>query len=88
MHRNNIQSIRMLRPSIAIAAVALSLQCHAQQRDHPNPAQCEQVRSAVAQYGLQAARKNARAQYGLTLADVHKVELECGIKGRIHRGRK
>ena len=78
----------MLRPSIAIAAVALSLQCHAQQMDHPNAAQCEQVRSAVAQYGLQAARKNAREQYGLTLADVRKVELECGIKDGIHRGRR
>ena len=78
----------MLRLSIAIAAAMFCLQCHAQQQDHPNPTQCEQVRSAVAQYGLQAARENAHEQYGLSPANVHKVELECGIKGRTRRGRK
>jgi len=77
----------MLKPLVAIAAVMLCIQCQAQQQDHPNQAQCEQVRSAVAQYGLPAARKNAREQYGLSPADVQKVELECGINGRIHRAR-
>ena len=78
----------MLRPIVAICAAMFCLQCYAQQQDHPNPAQCEQVRSAVAQYGLQAARQNAREQYGLTPADIHKVELECGINGRSRRDRK
>lgn len=78
----------MLRPSIAIAAAMFCLRCYAQQQNHPNPAQCEQVRSAVAQYGLRAARQNAHEQYGLSLADINKVESECGIKDRISRGRK
>jgi len=78
----------MLKLSMAIAVVVLTSHCYAQQQNHPNPAQCEQVRSAVAQYGLQAARKNAQEQYGLTLADIHKIELECGIKGRVRQGRR
>ena len=86
--RTSIKDSRMLRPSIAMAIAMLSIPCFAQQQSHPNPAQCEQVRSAVAQYGLQAARKNAHEQYGLTLSDVHKVELECGIKDTIQRGRR
>lgn len=74
-----------------IAAVAtLSAQSHAQQpmqqqmqqQGGPDAGQCEQVRAAVAEHGLQAARKHAMENYGLTLADLHRVEQDCRIDGR------
>ena len=63
--------------AIAILLVLLSIECHAQ--GGPNPGQCEQVRSAIQQYGLQAARKHAMANYNLTLADLRNIEQGCGI---------
>ena len=69
----------MNKISIAIALALLSTVCHAQ--TGPNPGQCEQVRSAISQYGLQAARKHAMANYGLSLNDVRRIEQECGIGG-------
>jgi len=69
----------MHRFSIIAVAAVLSTQCHAQ--GGPNAGQCEQVRSAIAQYGLQAARKHAMANYNLSSADVRRVEQECGIGG-------
>ena len=67
---------------IAIAAVLglLSTQCHAQ--GGPSTGQCEQVRSAIAQYGLEAARKHAMANHGLSHADVRSIEQSCGIGQR------
>lgn len=69
-------------PIIAVLAV-LSTQCYAQ--GGPNPGQCEQIRDAISQYGLQAARKHAMANYGLSAADLRRVEQECGIGGRSRR---
>ena len=66
--------------AIAIALVLLSIECHAQ--GGPNPGQCEQIRSAIQQYGLQNARKHAMANYNLTLADVRNIEQSCGIGDR------
>ena len=66
--------------AIAIVLVLLSIECHAQ--GGPNPGQCEQVRSAIQQYGLQNARKHAMANYNLTLADVRNIEQSCGIGDR------
>jgi hypothetical protein len=57
----------------------LSIECHAQTT--PDPGQCEQVRSAIAQYGLEAARKHAMANYGLSAADLRNIEQGCGIGG-------
>jgi hypothetical protein len=71
---------------VAVVAV-LSTQCHAQQGG-PNPGQCEQVRSAIAQYGLQAARQHAMANYNLSAADLRRVEQECGIGNRSRRTNK
>jgi len=66
--------------AIAIMLVLLSVECHAQgMGGGPNPGQCEQVRSAIQQYGLQAARKHAMANYSLTLVDVRNIEQQCGI---------
>jgi len=66
---------------VAAAVIAvLSTQCHAQ--GGPNPGQCEQVRAAIEQHGLQAARKHAMANYNLSAADVRRVEQECGIGGK------
>ena len=71
--------------AIAIALVLLSIECHAQ--GGPNPGQCEQIRSAIQQYGLQNARKHAMANYNLTLADLRNIEQNCGIGDR-DRGRR
>jgi hypothetical protein len=71
--------------AIAIALVLLSIECHAQ--GGPNPGQCEQVRSAIQQHGLQNARKHAMANYNLTLADLRNIEQSCGIGDR-DRGRR
>ena len=67
----------MHRISIAIVVALLSTECYAQ--GGPTGGQCDQVRSAISQYGLQAARKHAMANYNLTLADVLRIEQECGI---------
>ena len=66
--------------TIAIMLVLPSIECHAQTT--PNPGQCEQVRAAVQQHGLQAARKHAMENYGLSLADLRNIEQGCGIGGR------
>ena len=66
--------------AIAIMLVLLSIECHAQ--GGPNPGQCEQVRAAIQQHGLQAARKHAMANHGLTHADLRNIEQTCGIGDR------
>jgi hypothetical protein len=76
----------MHRILIAAVIAVLSTQCHAQ--GGPDPGQCEQVRSAIAQYGLQAARQHAMANYNLSAADLRKVEQECGIGNRSRRTKK
>ena len=74
-----------MRRILIVAVVAvLSTQCHAQQGG-PNPGQCEQVRAAIEQHGLQAARKHAMANYNLSAADLRRVEQECGIGNRGRR---
>lgn len=73
--------------AIAIMLVLLSIECHAQ--SGPSPGQCDQVRAAVAQHGLQNARKHAMENYALTLADLRNIEQNCGIGDRDrHRGRR
>ena len=71
--------------AIAIMLVLLSIDCHAQ--SGPSSGQCDQVRAAVAQHGLQNARKHAMENYGLTLADLRNIEQSCGIGDR-DRGRR
>ena len=66
--------------AIAIVLVLLSIECHAQ--GGPNPGQCEQIRAAIEQHGLQNARKHAMANHGLTHADVRNIEQTCGIGDR------
>jgi|SwirhisoilCB2_FD_contig_51_9159104_length_435_multi_1_in_0_out_0_1 hypothetical protein len=70
----------MHKLSIIAALVVLSTQCLAQ--GGPNGGQCEQVRAAVVQYGLQAARRNAMQNYGLAPADLRRIEQECGVGNR------
>ena len=64
-------------------AAAVSTQCYAQ--GGPNADQCEQVRTAIAQHGVQAARKHAMENYGLTVADLRRIEQDCGIDNRPRR---
>ena len=73
----------MHRISIIAVVALLSTECHAQ--SGPNPGQCDQVRAAIAQHGLQAARKHAMDNYGLTIADVRRIEQDCGIGNRGRR---
>jgi ribosomal protein S9 len=77
MHRISIMVV-----AVAVAAV-LSTESYAQ--GGPNAGQCEQVRAAIAQHGLQAARKHAMENYGLSLADIRRIEQECGIDNRGRR---
>jgi hypothetical protein len=70
----------MRRIAIAIVLVPLSIECHAQ--GGPSPGQCDQVRAAIEQHGLQNARKHAMANYNLTLADLRNIEQSCGIGDR------
>ena len=73
--------------AIAIMLVLLSIECHAQ--SGPSPGQCDQVRAAIAQHGLQNARKHAMENHGLTLADLRNIEQSCGIGDRDRdRGRR
>ena len=70
---------------VAVAAV-LSTPCFAQfgpnpGQNGPDPGQCEQVRGAIQQYGLEAARKHAMANYNLSATDVRRVEQQCGVGG-------
>ena len=75
----------MRRIAVAIVLVLLSIECHAQ--SGPSGDQCDQVRAAVAQHGLQNARKHAMENYGLSLADLRNIEQSCGIRDR-DRGRR
>ena len=72
--------------AIAILPVLLSIECQAQ--SGPSPGQCDQVRAAVTQHGLQNARKHAMENYGLTLADLRTIEQSCGIGDRVRRAKR
>ena len=73
----------MRQIAVAVVLTLLSIECHAQ--SGPSSGQCDQVRSAITQYGLQNARKHAMENYGLTLVDLRNIEQSCGI-GERHRG--
>jgi hypothetical protein len=72
--------------AIAIVLALLSTHCHAQSA--PNAGQCDQVRAAIAQHGLQAARKHAAENHGLSQADLRTIEQSCGIGGRAKRAKR
>jgi hypothetical protein len=72
--------------AIAVLLTLLSIECHAQ--NGPSNGQCDQVRAAIAQYGLQAARKHARENYGLTQVDLRTIEQGCGIGHRDRRAKR
>jgi len=72
--------------AIAIVFTLFSIECHAQ--GGPSTGQCDQIRAAIAQYGLQAARKHAMANYGLSAANLRTIEQGCGIGGRSRRDRR
>jgi hypothetical protein len=76
----------MRRIGIAIVLSMLSIECHAQ--SGPSNGQCDQIRAAIAQYGLQAARKHAMANYGLSQTDLRTLEQSCGIGNRSRRGKR
>ena len=72
--------------SVMAFVAMLSTPCLAQ--DGPDGGQCEQVRAAVEQYGLQAARRHATENYGLTPADLRRVEQDCGVDKRKGHAKK
>jgi hypothetical protein len=76
----------MRRIAVAVVLMLLSIECHAQ--SGPSAGQCDQVRAAIAQHGLQNTRKHAMANYGLTLVDLRNIEQTCGIGERDRGGRR
>jgi hypothetical protein len=75
----------MRKTAIAVLAL-LAIQSLAQ--GTPNAGQCDQVRAAIAQHGLQAARKHAAEHHGLRRADVRSIEQSCGIDAGAERTNK
>jgi hypothetical protein len=71
---------KMRSIAVSIVLVLLSIECFAQ--GGPSAGQCDQVRAAIAQHGLQNARKHAMENYGLTLVDLRNIEQSCGIADR------
>ena len=53
-----------MRKLLAIAGLVLLVTDYSLAQSGPDPAQCEQVRQAVAQYGYKEARRHAMANYG------------------------
>jgi hypothetical protein len=49
---------------LPVAALVLLMTDYSLAQSGPDPAQCEQIRQAVAQYGYSAARRHAMANYG------------------------
>ena len=80
------RSDEMRGVAIAIVLALLSTPCHAQ--SGPSADQCEQVRAAIAQHGLQAARQHAMANHGLSRDDLRTIEQSCGIGGRSKRAKR
>jgi hypothetical protein len=72
--------------AITIVLALLSIESYAQNR--PITSQCDQVRAAIAQHGLQAARQHAMEHYGLTLAALRTIEQSCGIRDHDRRDKR
>jgi hypothetical protein len=53
-----------MRKLLGIAGVILLMTDYSLAQSGPDPAQCEQVKQAVAQYGYREARRHAMANYG------------------------
>ncbi len=49
---------------LSVAGLVLLMTDYSLAQSGPDPAQCEQIRQAVAQYGYSAARRHAMANYG------------------------
>ena len=75
----------MQMQTIFVIAVYAVLSTEGQAQSGPNAGQCDQIRAAIAQHGLQAARKHAMENYGLTPADLRRIEQDCGIENRTRR---
>jgi hypothetical protein len=72
--------------AIAIVLAVLSTPCHAQ--GGVSPGQCDQIRAAIAQHGLQAARKHAMENHGLSREDIRTIEQSCGIGQRGEKAKR
>ena len=83
IHDADRSGVEMRKIAAAIVLVLLSTQCRAQGAD-----QCDQIRAAIAQHGLGAARKHAAEHHGLSPADLRRIEQSCGIGGRTGRTNK
>lgn len=75
----------MRKTTVVTVLALLSTASYAQTA--PSAGQCEQVRAAVAQHGLEAARKHAMENYGLSRADLRSIEQNCGIGQRSRRAK-
>lgn len=78
MDFKNIRGLSIIAIAATLSTPGLAQTMQGAQNG-PDAGQCEQVRSAIAEHGLEAARKHAIANYGLTPADLRRVEQECGV---------
>jgi hypothetical protein len=75
-------------PAIAIAMVLVLLSTQGHAQSTASTGQCDQIRSAIAQHGLEAARKHAVENHGLSRADLRTIEQSCGIGQRAPRAKR
>src|SRR5262245_27945638 len=60
-----VKRVLLLTPTFLSAAAVIFLMTeHSSAQHGPDSSQCEQIRQAIAQYGYQAARRHALANYG------------------------
>ena len=74
--------------AVAVAIMLALVSTHCLAQNSPSADQCEQIRAAIAQYGLEAARQHAMANHGLSREDVRTIEQSCGIGGRSKRAKR
>jgi hypothetical protein len=76
-------SRKNLKNSVIVALLGfVPVECYAQAQQGqtaPSGDQCEQVRAAIEQYGLEAARKHATANYNLSPTDLRDIERSCAV---------
>ena len=75
-----------MRRFLSVTGVILLLTDYSLAQSVPDPAQCEQIRQAVAQYGYVAARRHAMGNYGREAVDAGEKCLTKRDRMRDKRG--
>jgi hypothetical protein len=94
MHEADPKAERIMRGiAVAIVLVLSTIQGRAQStpsagQNTPSSGQCDQIRAAITQHGLEAARKHALANHGLSRDDLRTIEQSCGVGQREGRAKR